>query len=152
MPLIGGNISWRAATALQVVPGVILIVAAFTIPESPRWMLEKHPDKPEQALKLLSRIRKLPIDDEEVLREYHELVATHRYRNEIEVEVTWRHLVKNYSVWKRVAYGMATMAIGQLSGVGALMIYGDLIFESLGFSQGIMNLLLNLIVGVLALM
>ncbi|KAJ5205090.1 MFS sugar transporter [Penicillium cinerascens] len=151
VPKIGGNLAWRAATALQVIPGVILIVAAFTIPESPRWMLEKYPDKPERALKLLSRIRKLPVDDEEVLREHHDLVAAHRYRKEIEGEVTWRHLVKNYSVWKRVAYGMATMAIGQLSGVGALMIYGDLIFDSLGFSQGIMNLLLNVIVGVLAL-
>lgn len=151
VPSIGGNLAWRAATALQVIPGVILIAAAFTIPESPRWMLEKHPDQPERALKILSRIRKLPEDDVQIQEEYHELIASHRYRVEVEGELTWRHLVRSYSVWKRVAYGMATMAIGQLSGVGALMIYGDLIFKTLGFSHGILNLLLNVIVGVLAL-
>lgn len=115
-------------------------------------MLENHPDQPERALKLLSRIRKLPEDDEEVTKEHHELVAAYKYRNEVEGELTWRRLVRNYGVWKRVAFGTATMAIGQLSGVGALMIYGDLIFKDLGFSQGILNLLLNVVAGVLSLL
>lgn len=152
VPSIGGNMAWRAATSFQVVPGVILIIAAFTIPESPRWILEKHPDKPERALKLLSRIRKLPEDDHEVQTEYHELLAAYKYRTEVEGKLNWRRLAKDYGVWKRVAYGMATMAIGQLSGVGALMIYGDIIFKNLGFSQGILNLLLNVVAGVLSLL
>ena len=152
VPSIGGNLAWRAATSFQVIPGVILIIAAFTIPESPRWMIERHRDKPERALKILSRIRKLPEDDEEVQKEYRELLAACRYRHEVEGELTWRHLIKDYGIWKRIAYGMATMAIGQLSGVGALMIYGDLIFKSLGFSKGIMNLLLNVVAWGLTLM
>lgn len=151
VPSIGGNLAWRAATSFQVIPGVILIIAAFTVPESPRWMIEKHPNKPEQALKTLARIRKLPEDDEEVQEEYNELLAAYRYRHEVDGELTWRRLIKDYAVWKRVAYGMSTMAIGQLSGVGALMIYGDLIFKSLGFSKGIMNLLLNVVAGLLSL-
>jgi hypothetical protein len=46
---------------------------------------------------------------------------------------------------------MSTMALGQLSGVGALMIYGILIFKGLGFSSGTMSLLLNVVSGVLCL-
>lgn len=109
VPSIGGNLAWRAATALQVIPGIILIVAAFTIPESPRWMLEKRPQQPERALKLLSRIRRLPEDDEDVQKEYHELLAAYKYRTEIEGELSWKRLIKNYGLWKRLAYGLATM-------------------------------------------
>lgn len=149
---IAGNESWRTATALQVVPGVILIVASFTIPESPRWMLERHPDRPERALKLLSRIRCLPEDDEEVQSELQELVAAHRYRVEYEGEYSWYKFLTTYAIWKRTAYGMATMALGQISGVGALMIYGVLIFRSLGFSSTTLSLLLNVVAGVLSLL
>jgi hypothetical protein len=44
------------------------------------------------------------------------------------------------------------MALGQLSGVGALMLYGILIFEGLGFSAGTLLLLLNVVAGILGLL
>jgi MFS family permease len=63
---IHGEDSWRVATALQVIPGVILIIASFTIPESPRWILERYPAQKARVLKQLSKIRCLPETDEEV--------------------------------------------------------------------------------------
>ena len=83
--------------------------------------------------------------------EYAELVAARDYRLENENTQTWSYFLRSFPVWKRVAYGMSTMALGQLSGVGALMIYGILIFEGLGFSSGTMSLLLNVVSGVLSL-
>lgn len=148
---IPGNNSWRVATALQVVPGVILIIASFLIPESPRWLLERHPEKPERALRQLSKIRLLPENDLSVQEEYLELIAAHEFRVEHEGEFTWKHFFSSYAIWKRIAYGMATMALGQISGVGALMLYGILIFEDLGFSSGTMSLLLNVVSGLLCL-
>jgi hypothetical protein len=148
---IPGNSSWRVATALQVVPGIVLIVASFTIPESPRWLLERYPDKPERALKQLSKIRKLPENDGEVQEEYLDLIAAREYRIKHEGEYSWRRFFSKYAIWKRIAYGMATMALGQISGVGALMLYGILIFEGLGFSAGTMSLLLNVVSGLLCL-
>jgi len=148
---IPGNNSWRVATALQVVPGIILIVASFTIPESPRWLLERYPERPERALKQLSRIRKLPENDMEVQEEYLELIAAREYRIKHEGDYSWRRFFSKYAIWKRIAYGMATMALGQISGAGALMIYGILLFEGLGFSAGTISLLLNVVSGVLCL-
>jgi hypothetical protein len=148
---IPGNNSWRVATALQVIPGVILIVASFTIPESPRWLLERHPERPERALKQLARIRILPENDEAVQEEYLELIAAREYRMEHEGNYTWIQFLSKYAIWKRIAYGMATMALGQISGVGALMLYGILIFEGLGFSAGTLSLLLNVVSGILCL-
>jgi hypothetical protein len=148
---IPGNNSWRTATALQVIPGVILIIASFTIPESPRWLFERYPDKPERVLKQLSKIRKLPENDESVQEEYLELVAAYEYRVQHEGDYTWWTFLSKYPIWKRIAHGMATMALGQISGVGALMLYGVLIFEGLGFSAGTMSLLLNVVSGVLCL-
>ncbi|KAE9379867.1 general substrate transporter [Stipitochalara longipes BDJ] len=122
---IHGEDSWRVATALQVIPGVILIIASFSIPESPRWILERYPEQKARVLKQLSKIRCLPETDEEVQQEYLELVAAHQYRLENEGAFTWRRFLSSYSMWKRIGYGMATMALGQISGVGALMLYGS---------------------------
>lgn len=142
--------AWRYATALQVIPGIILIVCSFTIPESPRWLLEKR--SPERALKELSRIRKLSQDDRRVQTEYFELRAAREYRLENQSQYTWKEFLGKYAVWKRIAYGMATMALGQISGVGALMLYGISVFQGLGFSTATLSLLLNVVAGVLSLL
>ena len=84
-------------------------------------------------------------------QEYLELVAAHQYRLENEGAFTWRQFLTSYSMWKRIAYRMATMALGQISGVGALMLYGVLIFQGLGFSTTTLSLLLNVASGVLCL-
>ena len=148
---IHGEDSWRTATALQIVPGIILIIASQFLPESPRWLLERHPNQPERALAQLASIRLLPQEDESVQDEYLELVAAHEYRIEHSEQLTWKSFLSSYPMWKRIAYGMATMALGQISGVGALMLYGVLIFDGLGFSAGTLSLLLNVVSGVLCL-
>ncbi len=72
---IPGNNSWRVATALQIVPGIVLIIASFTIPKSPRWIIERHPDQAARALKELARVRRLPQNHDDVKHEYAELVT-----------------------------------------------------------------------------
>ena len=101
---IPGENSWRVATALQVIPGVILSIASFTIPESPRWMLERHPERPELVLNKLAQIRRLPKDDPEVQDEYLDLIAAHEYRVEHEGNFTWKKFLSTYAnvVHKRV--------------------------------------------------
>ena len=135
---------------MQVIPGVILILASFTIPESPRWLLERR--TPERALKELSRVRKLPQEDKSVQAEFFELRAAHAYRLEHSQESTWREFLGKYAIWKRIAYGMATMALGQISGIGALMLYGISVFQGLGFPAATLSLLLNVVAGVLSLL
>lgn len=49
--LIKSNWSWRLPSILQAAPSVIQIVFAFTVPESPRWLVSK--DRSEEALEIL---------------------------------------------------------------------------------------------------
>ncbi|KAL6709038.1 hypothetical protein ACN47E_002165 [Coniothyrium glycines] len=49
--LIPNDWSWRLPSILQAVPSVIQIVFAFTVPESPRWLVSK--DRHEEALEIL---------------------------------------------------------------------------------------------------
>ncbi|KAN0119231.1 general substrate transporter [Hyaloscypha variabilis] len=97
----------------------------------------RYPAQKSRVLKQLSKIRCLPETDEDVQQEYLELVAAHQYRLENEGAFTWRQFLTSYSMWKRIAYGMATMALGQILG--------------LGFSTTTLSLLLNVVSGVLCL-
>lgn len=49
--LIPSDWSWRLPSILQAGPSVIQIIFAFTIPESPRWLVSK--DRSEEALEIL---------------------------------------------------------------------------------------------------
>jgi MFS family permease len=49
--IIPNDWSWRLPSFLQAVPSVIQIVFAFTVPESPRWLISK--DRSEEALAIL---------------------------------------------------------------------------------------------------
>jgi Sugar (and other) transporter len=143
--------AWRYATALQVIPGIILIFFSFTIPESPRWLIEKHPERTERALRELSRLRKLPREDPSVQAEFFELQAARQYRIEHNQDYSWIQFLSKYAIWRRIAYGMATMALGQISGIGALMLYGITVFQGLGYDSAKLSLLLNVVAGVLSL-
>ncbi|KAH7135658.1 hexose transporter-like protein, partial [Dendryphion nanum] len=49
--LIPNDWSWRLPSLLQAVPSIIQIGFAFTVPESPRWLISK--DRSEEALAIL---------------------------------------------------------------------------------------------------
>ncbi|GAA6039048.1 hypothetical protein JCM8097_000172 [Rhodosporidiobolus ruineniae] len=64
---------WRVALIVQIVPGVVILLFVPFIVESPRWLAWK--DRPEDALKSLVRLRKLPAEHDYVLSEYSEIIA-----------------------------------------------------------------------------
>ena len=80
--------------------------------KSPRWMWETHPAQKYLVLKPLSKIHCLPENDEVVQQEYLELVAALQYRLENEGAFTWRELLSKYSIWRRIGFRMAKMALG----------------------------------------
>lgn len=49
--LIQSDWSWRLPSTLQALPSLIQIIFAFTVPESPRWLVSK--DRHEEALNIL---------------------------------------------------------------------------------------------------
>lgn len=62
-----GTISWRLMFAIGLIPAIIVIILRFSIPESPRWLLQQG--KAEQASESL---KKVGVDYK------YETVATHK--------------------------------------------------------------------------
>ena len=60
------NIAWRISNIIQIPIGLGFITLSFWYPESPRWLLEKHPEDPERCLKTLAKIRSGTPDEERV--------------------------------------------------------------------------------------
>lgn len=144
------NIAWRVSNLIQIPIGLTFIAISFLYPESPRWLLEKHPEAPERCLNTLAKIRSGTADDEHVRLEFHELVASHEYRKRY--KTGYIGLFSSAGMRKRLAYGVYAMALQQFGGIAALTMFAALIYESLGWNQGHQALAINGIQSVLQLL
>nr|POF14036.1 quinate permease [Quercus suber] len=117
---------------------------------SPRWLLEKHPEEPERALKTLAKIRSGFPTDMHVTDEFHEMMASYEYRKRF--DTGYLGLFKTAAMRKRLAYGFYATALQQVGGIAALTTYATLIYRSLGWDQGHQALAINGIQSVLQLL
>jgi hypothetical protein len=67
------NLAWRLPTIIQGIPAICLAIGIWIMPYSPRWLVKAGKD--EKAIKTLSFLRNLPVDDELVQIEYLEIKA-----------------------------------------------------------------------------
>lgn len=65
---IPSELAWRLPFFLQMIPGFVLAAGAIFLPFSPRWLASKGRNK--EALATLSKLRRVPEDDERVQYEY----------------------------------------------------------------------------------
>ncbi|KAK4866257.1 hypothetical protein LT330_008598 [Penicillium expansum] len=144
------NIAWRVSNIIQIPIGLAFIVVSFWYPESPRYMLEKHPETPERALNVLSRLRSGAPTDERIRREFHELVASYEFRRRY--DTGYIGLLKNKSMRKRLLYGIYAASLQQCGGIASLTMYATLIYQSLGWDTGSQALTINGIQSVLQLL
>lgn len=106
------NIAWRVSNIIQIPIGLAFIVISFWYPESPRYMLEKHPESPERSLHILSRLRSGAPTDERVRNEFHELVTSHEFRRRY--DPGYVGLFKDKSMRKRLAFGFYAAGLQQV--------------------------------------
>ncbi|KAJ5772831.1 hypothetical protein N7457_007727 [Penicillium paradoxum] len=144
------NIAWRVSNIIQIPIGLAFIVISFWYPESPRYMLEKHPEAPEWALKVLSRLRSGAPTDERIRTEFHELVASYEFRRRY--DTGYVGLFKDKSMRKRLLYGVFAASLQQCGGIASLTMYATLIYQSLGWDSGSQALTINGIQSVLQLL
>ena len=161
------NIAWRVSNVIQIPIGLIFVGLTWFYPEvsrfprstvargltkstqSPRYLLEKHPEEPERALKVLAKLRSGTPTDERIREEFHEMVASHEYRKRFDTGYTG--LFKSAAMRKRLCYGFYAMALQQFGGIAALTMYATLIYKSLGWDKGSQALAINGIQAVLQL-
>ena len=66
--------SWRIPLGMLFIIPTIMLCTIWYIPESPRWLLQK--DRPEEAMRNLTLLRKGKFSEEQILQEYQEFQST----------------------------------------------------------------------------
>lgn len=65
--MVDSRTAWRIPMAIQLVPGGLLGIGTLFLKESPAWLLRRGRD--EEALAILSWLRKLPADHKYIQEE-----------------------------------------------------------------------------------
>jgi sugar porter (SP) family MFS transporter len=120
--LINGN-QWRVMLGISAVPAVLLILAIWPLPDSPRWYVKmgRH-DAARDALHKVEPREDIDAD-----------LAAIEELNAKEDQGSWREVF--VSRWRRpLVIGIVLAFLQQLTGINAIIYYADKIFAAAGFA------------------
>ncbi|RDW79678.1 MFS transporter-16 [Coleophoma cylindrospora] len=150
--------SWRLPLSLQILPALILGIGMIFYPDSPRWLLSKERD--EEATRVLSKLRRCPIDSPIVLAEVLDIKAAIMLENAyikdhyaglsgIRLQVAqYVSLFTNKSRFRRLSIGCCIMFFQQFMGCNAMIYYAPTMFASLGLNGNTTSLLATGVYGI----
>nr|SIP56052.1 putative Sugar Porter [Yarrowia galli] len=144
------RLQWVLPTCLQFIFSGLLFIGSLFVKESPRWLMKIG--KEELAIKTLSEIRHLPIDDVYVQGEILDV------REQIEREkqalsgTTILSLLKELFTTKanryRLFLGIMVQLLSQWSGATAVTVYSTQFFAMLGIPSKVDQMMYTAILGV----
>ncbi len=143
-----GDESWRWMLGVEAIPALIYFLALFTVPKSPRWLIQKLNNVP-LARKILVKIGGEAYADvtiEEIKRGLHSEEAKGKLSD---------LLKSKYATIMIIALGIAFFQ--QITGINAIFYYAPTIFEQAGgstdssFLQAIVVGLTNLVFTLVAI-
>lgn len=122
----GTSLQWRVPFALQMIPGVFLLVGLATQLESPRWLVEKG--KIDAARVTLTRVHRKPANDPSIYRELEEIIADFAVLENLSLFLQLKAPCANRKIFYQVSYApqifKSIRIQGQNSGLFATGIYG----------------------------
>ena len=118
---IGGH--WRVMLGILVIPSIIMFIAVYFLPESPRWLFLKG--RKSGANDVLSKIRNT---EEEIRSEMDEIEETLKVKQD-----GFKLFTGNSNFRKVIFLGIGLQIIQQLTGINVVMYYAPKIFEIAGF-------------------
>ncbi|KAK8229076.1 general substrate transporter [Phyllosticta capitalensis] len=127
-------LTWRIPFALQMLPGVFLLVGMFFQNESPRWLVEK--DRLEEAKKALAFVRAKDINDPDVEFEYDQIVADFRGREKLSLwEQAKAAVCESRQTLYRTSLAIMLMFWQQWTGTNSINYYSPQIFKNIGLGS-----------------
>ncbi|KAI7889136.1 general substrate transporter [Mucor mucedo] len=127
-----GDSSWRIPLGVQVAPGVVLLIGAFFLPYSPRWLLSKG--RNAEALTVLAQLHS---DGDEtaphVVAEYEEILAQIELERAVAVG-SYLELFQG-KLRRRMILGMLIQVFQQFTGINSIMYYAPQIFVQAGLGS-----------------
>ncbi|KAJ5220646.1 High-affinity glucose transporter [Penicillium citrinum] len=128
---VSGTAAFRICWGVQAVPGLILFIALFFFPESPRWLAGK--ERWEEALETLALIHGNGNRNDPVVQvEFEEVQEAARVAHQAK-DVSFFALF-GPRIWKRTICGMSVQMWQQLLGGNVAMYYVVYIFEMAGMT------------------
>ncbi|KAI6788570.1 putative quinate [Hortaea werneckii] len=124
---------WIIPFAVQLIPGGMLLIGAFWLRETPRWLMQKN--RREEALKNLSWIRNLPQDDIYMVEEVAYIDGSLEEQAAAIGIGFWKPfkaVANNRRVQYRFILGSMLFLWQNGSGINAINYYSPTVFRSLG--------------------
>ncbi|KAF4811134.1 Quinate permease [Colletotrichum siamense] len=130
-----GDWDWRMVVLFQILVPTIVCTLLWTIPESPRWYIQKN--KPEKAHKAICSLRNSQEEAEQELLTIREAIE---YEKEA-ISTNYTALFKDPSVRKRLFLTMILNVGQQLTGQGTLNNYSTAIYRKVWPDTRTINLI-----------
>ncbi|UEG54520.1 sugar porter family MFS transporter [Mucilaginibacter daejeonensis] len=111
--------TWRAMLGLGAIPAVAFLSGLFTVPESPRWLMQKG--RTHEALQILNAIAG------------HEPSEAQGNKGDVSPQGTYKELFAP-GMRKALLIGILLPLFSQFSGINAIVYYGPSILSSAGIS------------------
>ncbi|KAK4557110.1 hypothetical protein LTR86_006091 [Recurvomyces mirabilis] len=128
-----GSNAWRTSFAVQLIPGVLLIIGMCFMPESPRWLARYRGSEAAEAG--LTKLRNLPLEhgylQEELTLIMHQISEETRFDEGKGIKSTIR-IISRKGNWNRLLIGITMFVFMQFAGSNAINYYSPRIFKSIG--------------------
>jgi MFS transporter, SP family, galactose:H+ symporter len=118
---LSGAQAWRDMFGLAAIPSVILTIAMWRLPESPRWLITKS--KVAQARRVLQRVQTGADIDSEIMDIQQSMTTKNGH---------WPNELFQPSLRMPMIVGLGLAAFQQMTGVNTVMYYAPTIFKFAG--------------------
>ena len=125
--------SWRITLGLSFAWAIIMMIGMVCMPESPRYLIEKH--RLDDAKKSIARSNKVSVEDPAVYTEV-QLIQAGIDREELAGSASWSELLTGKpKMFQRVIVGLLLQCLQQLTGNNYFFYYGTTIFQAVGLQD-----------------
>ncbi|KAH9319301.1 hypothetical protein KI387_021070, partial [Taxus chinensis] len=124
--LIGIYISWRPLALLGIVPSALMLIGAFFIPESPRWLAKTG----KEFLTSLQALRGTCADISNEALDIKSAMEDTKQKVKVKLSNLWKR-----SYLKPLTISIIILTLQQLNGNGAILSYCSTILKSIGISS-----------------
>jgi len=126
------HINWRIMLGVGLIPSVVIAVALFIIPESPRWLVVQN--RIEEAKLVLSKISESEKDAEEKLQEIQKAAGSGN-ADKYETKAVWKEILyPSPPVRRMLITGCGIQCFQQITGIDTTVYYSPTIFKNAGIT------------------
>ncbi|KAJ3075817.1 hypothetical protein HK102_005528 [Quaeritorhiza haematococci] len=131
LSFLSGDLEWRLAMGMQVIPGSLLVLIIIFMPYSPRWLMSRSRDA--EAIQILAKLRASDVNSATVQTEYSDIKAGIELERQVG-NADWSELFKR-GIFRRVVIAFILQTFQQWTGINIILYYAGDLFGRMGFGN-----------------